>query len=273
MSAFEIGLHWAAVAIYAISSALFVASFVWQKERWMKWAVGVAGFGFALHTGALALRWAVSGHGPYMHRYEVFSSNVWVATLMFLLVQWRLPKLRPAGALVMPTSLLLIGFAVMASPEIRPLPETFKTFWLIVHIYFAKLSYGSCLLGTAFSVLLLFKNRGIFPKFTAKFPDSDILDEYSYKFIAFGFFMIGIMIAAGAIWANNAWGSYWDWDPVEIWSLVSWMLYGLYLHLRRMHRWQGERAAWFAILSLLILIFAIMGVGLFYTSLHSPYLS
>jgi len=273
MSSYEIGMQWAAVGIYALSTVLFIAAFVWEKDAWLKWAVRVAVAGLIVHTGALALRWAITGHGPYMRRYEVFSSNVWVAVLMYIVVQWRFPRLRMAGGLVMPVSLLVIGFAVMASPEIRPLPESFKTFWLIVHIYFAKLAYGSCLLGTAFGLLIIVKNKGWFQTFTGRLPDSEVLDEYSYKFIAFGFFMIGIMIAAGAIWANNAWGSYWAWDPVEIWSLISWMLFGVYLHLRRVHGWRGEKMAWLALVSLIILIFAIMGVGLFYLSQHSPYLS
>lgn len=271
----EIGLHWISVAFYAISAVFFVYGFSFKQEKALKYGVILAAAGLVPHTLALALRWYSTGHGPYLRRYEVYSSDVWIGLVLFILVQWRKPKLRPLGVVVLPASFLLIGMAVMASPEIRPLPETFQTFWLFVHIFFAKSAYGSCLIGAALAVLYLLTGRpGFIPgKLTSRLPESPVIDELSYKFIGFGFIMIGVMIAAGAIWANDAWGSYWSWDPVETWSLISWIVYGVYLHLRRMHGWNGYKAAWYNIIAFSLLLFTIFGIGFVYISTHSPYMN
>jgi len=177
---------------------------------------------------------------------------------------------------IMPAAFLFIGMGVMASPEIRELPSSFKTYWLIVHIMFAKLAYGGAIIGTALSALYLWKGKkereGKVTKFYSRLPSLEVLDELAYAFIAFGFLMIGIMIIAGSIWANQAWGSYWSWDPVETWSLISWFFYGIYLHLRITFGWRGPRPAWFSVICVLVLIFALSGIGLFYDSAHSPYI-
>ena len=228
------------------------------------------------HSAALGLRWLEAGHGPYLRQYEVYSSDVWVMMVMFLLVQFWRPALRTAGMVAMPVCLLLIGMAVMASPEIRDLPVTFKTYWLIVHILFAKLAYGSALMGTAMGVLYLASQQKTrtnrLTNFYRRLPPLEVLDELSYAFIGFGFVMLGIMIVAGSIWAKNAWGRYWGWDPVETWALISWLFYGLYLHLRVTFKWQGGRAAWFSVVAMAVLIFALFGIGWFYQSFHSPYI-
>lgn len=272
----EILLHWGAVTLYIVSAVLFIYSFAFQKPEYMRWGTIVAVFGLLPHSAALALRWSDAGHGPYLRIYEVYSSDAWVAVVMFLLAQkWR-PAIRSVGTVVMPAAFLLIGMAVMSSPAIRPLPATFRTYWLLVHIFFAKAAFGSLLLATGLAVLFLVRERTALPAaggVTKRLTDSGFFDEASYSLTGFGFLMLGIMIVAGAIWANNAWGAYWTWDPVETWSLISWLVYGIYLHLRRTRGWRGVRAAWFSVFALVILVFALFGMGYFYPSQHSPYIS
>lgn len=276
MIKWEIVLLWVAVGAYALSAVLYVFSVAFQRAPWLGRATAVAAGGLVPHTAALALRWAETGHGPYMRRYEVYSSDVWVALAIFLVVQFWQPALRALGALVLPASFLLIGMAVLSSPEVQALPATFKTYWLIIHILFAKLAYGANLVATALAAFYLVKSRqqrqGRVTPFYQRLPGPDLLDELSYAFIGFGFIMLGIMILAGSIWAKNAWGRYWGWDAVETWSLISWLVYGLYLHLRRTYGWRGARAAWFAIGGMGLLVFSLFGIGLFYQTFHSPYM-
>ena len=270
----EIFFHWVTVVIYASSTMIFVYSYAFKKVNLEAKATWVAGFGLLVHTAALALRWMVAGHGPYLRRYEVFSSNVWILVVMFLIIQYWRPSLRMLGSVVMPASLLMIGMAVMASPEIRPLPDTFHTFWLFVHIFFAKLTYGTALIGTGLGFLYILKSRkGNGEGFLSRLPGPRVLDDLSYSFIAFSFLVNAVMIASGSIWANSAWGNYWSWDPVETWSLIGWAIYGIYLHLRKTYGWKGSRAAWFSVFSLVTLAFALFGIGIFYNSSHSPYIS
>lgn len=275
MQEIEIGLHWAAVGLYAASSVLLAAGLVFQREWALRLGVRIAVAGFAIHSVALGLRWVEAGHGPYLRRYEVYSSSVWVLVAAYLFVLWRRPSLGTLGVFVMPVAFLMIGMGVMSSPEIRALPPTFRNFWLPVHILFAKLAFGGCLTGTGLAGIYLLKKRaGPGAHFYARLPDLEALDELSYKLIAFGFIALAIMIVAGAIWANSAWGRYWGWDPVETWSLISWVVCGIYLHLRRMHGWRGARAAWFTVGALILLVFALFGLGVVYPgSEHSPYVS
>ncbi|MHB1418944.1 MAG: c-type cytochrome biogenesis protein CcsB [Bacillota bacterium] len=270
-------LLWITVGVYAASSVAFAFNMAFHKEKAFIPASWLAVVGLVTHTVAIGLRWVEAGHGPYMRIYEVYSSDVWILVVMYLLVQWWRPVLRAAGVIVMPVCFLFIGMAVMASPEIRELPVTFTTYWLIVHILFAKLAYGGALIGTALAVLYLLKKRKTetdrLTTFYQRLPSLGMLDELSYAFIGFGFIMLGIMIVAGSIWANNAWGRYWGWDAVETWSLVSWLFYGIYLHLRFTYKWQGSKAAWFSVIAMGVLLFALFGIGLVYNSFHSPYIT
>lgn len=284
-----IGLLWAAVALYAAASVAFAwqivsksaagKSIAEKKDLETKydyrWGIRLTFLALLPHTAALIMRWIQTGHGPYMHEFEVYSTQVWVVVVLFLILQWRMRWLRFTGVLVLPSCFLLIGMAVMASPEIQPLPPDFGTFWLEIHITFAKLAYFSYLIGTALAVFYLVKEKRIEKGkdlgFLARVPDLPVLNEKSYRFIAFGFVMMAIMIIAGAIWADKAWGSYWSWDPVETWSLISWLLYGLYLHLVRTYGWRGKRPAWLAIAAVFVMVFALLGLGAIYQSLHSPY--
>ncbi|MFZ3170828.1 MAG: c-type cytochrome biogenesis protein CcsB [Carboxydocellales bacterium] len=273
----EILLLWFAVGLYALSSCLFLFSLAFNRIRHLKTGIWLAFLGFLPHSAALGMRWLETGHGPYMRVYEVYSSDVWIALVMFFVLQLSKPNLRVLGAVVLPASFLLIGMAVMASPEIRPLPPNFQTFWLIVHIFFAKLAFGSLLIATGFAFFYLLKRRqeqqGKVGDFFHKLPDLPVLDELSYQFTGFGFFMLAIMIVAGSIWANKAWGRYWGWDAVETWSLITWLVYGIYLHLRRTYGWKEVKASWFSVLAFAVFVFAIFGIGLFYVSVHSPYIS
>ena len=265
---------WIAVAFYAGASSLFIGSLVFNKSNLTKLSVIITVVGFVSHSVSLILRWIQVGHGPYMTFYEVTSSDAWVAILVYLLFQVRFRNMRFLGAIIIPVSFLLIGLGVMSSTKVESIPQTFKTFWLFVHIFFGKLTYGLALLGFGMAVVYLL--RHYFPvrgeRFFSKLPDNNQLDDASYRMFSFAFLVIGIMIAAGSIWANQAWGRYWGWDPVETWSLISWMLIGLYLHLRIVHGWRGVRAAWVLVTVFLVIVFAIFGVVYFYHSIHSEYL-
>lgn len=106
----------------------------------------------------------------------------------------------------------------------------------------------------------------------AKLPPPDTIDELSVKFVGVGFIFLSIMIAAGSIWANEAWGRYWGWDPIETWSLITWLVYAGYLHSRYTLGWRGRRSAWFAVAALPFILFTLFGVPSVYNSIHGAYL-
>lgn len=269
--------YWTSVTLYAGSFCLYLISLVFKKEKLLSFTTTVVTLGFILHALAIVLRWVESGHGPYIGYYEIISSDVWVAVAAFLLAQVWLPRIRAAGVAIMPISFLLMGIGATASREIEPLSPALQSYWLIIHVSFAKLTFGSILVGTALGVLYLLKKKMEIKKdkssFYERMPSLEVMDELGSRFIIIGEVFLTTMVVSGAIWANKAWGRYWGWDPIETWSLIAWLIYGFYLHLRITYNWQKEKAAWTLIFIIPFLIFALLGVAFVYNSVHTGYIS
>ena len=135
-------------------------------------------------------------------------------------------------------------------------------------------AFGAYVLSTASAVLYLLKRKnlelGVVNPSYERFPSVDRLDELTFRYVVFGFIMDTIMIGAGAIWAKDLWGSYWSWDPVETWSLVSWLIYGLTIHLRVTFGWREQKLAWLVIAALSTVIITFFGINLVVnSSLHA----
>lgn len=268
----QIILFWASVGIFAIGTVLYVASIIFKQERFVEYGTMAAWLGSIPSTAAIAVRWYQIGRFPYWDPYEVFTSYAWAIVLAFLIFQHFKPKLKIVGVFVLPFVFLMTGLGVMNSPEIKEIPRTFYTFWLYVHIAFAKLSAASVLISAGLAGLFLIKQRhdlkGKHNPTLERLPAAEKLDYYSYRVTAFAFIMLGIMIASGAVWAYKAWGRYWGWDPIETWALISWLVYGLYLHLRITMGWKGARTAWLSIIALFLVVFSFWGIPLAYDSVH-----
>lgn len=268
---YEVIFHWIAVGFYILSTVVFAYSVSFKKTDALKYAMFLALIGLMPHSIALGIRWNLAGHGPYMAKYEVLSSNAWIVILMFLLIGWRIPKLRAGGVVVVPLSFLMMTIGLFTNPEIKKLPPALSGIWLVIHILFNKLAVGAILISLGSAVLYLIKKRQGDKEFFNKLPSLDMLDEYSYKFIGFGFIFWSITVVAGAIWANQAWGRYWGWDPIETWSLITWLLYGLYLHLRYFFKWRGTKSAWMLIVCFIFAVITIFIIPFVVETLHSSY--
>lgn len=264
-------LQWVAVAFYAGAAVAYTVHATFGREDAASWGGRLALSGMLPHSAALALRWVDAGHGPYMTRHEVLSSNSWVAVLVFLFAAWRLPRLRAAGLVVMPFCLLTMAVGLMLDPRIRRLPPSLRGIWLVFHILFAKLAAGGVLLALGAAALFLLRERRPEADFSRRLPPLEVLDAYSRRFASFGFVFWSVMIAAGAIWANEAWGRYWSWDPIETWSLVTWLSLGAYLHLRRFHGWSGRRAAVLLAACFALSMGTLLAVPLLVKTLHGEY--
>lgn len=264
-------LHWAAVAFYSASAVAYTVHATFDRERAADWGGRLALAGLLPHAAALAVRWVAAGHGPYMSRGEVLSSNAWVAVAIFLVAARRLSRLRAAGLVVMPFGLLATAVAVLLDPRIRRLPPSLHGVWLVFHILFAKLAAGGVLLALGAGALYLVKERRPEADFSRRLPPPEVLDAYSRRFASFGFVFWSVMIAAGAIWANESWGRYWSWDPIETWSFVTWLALGAYLHLRRFHGWRGRRAAVLLAFCFALSLGTLLVVPIVVKTLHGEY--
>jgi len=273
---YEIVTMWAAVTLYAAGSIAYTVGTVFLRKAVVRIALWISLAGLIPHTVGIVIRWSRLGHGPYLGFYEVVSSYAWLSVIVLALLTWRYHRLRNVGIIVMPIAFLLLAGAMFAPKSELAITGMLASYWLMIHVTFAKLAYASFIASFAVAVAYLARDRGhsgAFGEMLEKLPDQETLDDLSFRFVGVGFIFLSIMIAAGAIWANEAWGRYWGWDPIETWSLISWLVYAAYLHARLTLGWKGRKSTWFAAAALPVVVFALIGVPLVYKSIHGAYLT
>lgn len=242
-------LFWTCLVIYALTVAVQLYGQIFRKARWVALAPWGVAVGLVIHTVLVAWRWIQTGHVPTIGDFENALVGGWFIVVMTLWAAWkkRYPLLA-AGTL--PFALLIMGAGALSDTSPRPMLAALQSFWLYIHIFFAWLAYAAYTVACGAGIVYLLRSR---KKSTASPEALERLDELMFRSTVFGFITDALMIAAGSIWAKNLWGSYWSWDPVETWSLLSWLVYGVALHLRITMGWRGRRLAW-------VLVFAIIGV-------------
>jgi cytochrome c-type biogenesis protein CcsB len=237
---------------------------VFRNERFLPRMIWLATGGFALHGGAVAARYAATGHLPWAGDYENGLFGGLFIVGFTLAVAWRQPGLRVIAVATLPLALLLMGYGAMRQPVLSPMEASLKSSWLYVHVFFAWLAFGAYALAMAGGIVFLLKERNARrpapnPVYE-RFPPTDRLDELVFRWIVFGFVTDAVMIASGAIWARDLWGNYWSWDPVETWSAITWLVYGLAIHLRLTRGWRGARFARLAVVAIVNMIVTFFGV-------------
>ncbi len=269
--ALEVALQWVGVGLYIAAAVLLVFSVVFGRARALGWSLWLAAAGLVPHGAAILLRWIAVGHGPYMLRYEVLSSNAWVAMALVLLVIARRPAWAAIGAVAFPLAILSLAFGLFSNPEIRDLPPTLRSIWLVFHIAFAKISAAAFLFSLGSAVLVLLRLRARPPAWIGRVPALQALDALVVRSAGFGFIFWTVTIAAGAIWGNQLWGRYWGWDPIETWALISWLTWGSFLHLRLFFKLGPRPTAWLAVASFTIFVLALLILPAFLHTIHTVY--
>jgi cytochrome c-type biogenesis protein CcsB len=243
---FELKILWIAVVAYVLAGSLAIFG-VLLKRRPERTTLGLMLLGLTLHTVAIAARWQRLEHGPFVTMFEILSSNVWSLMLAFSMAYWRLPAIRPAAAVVMPILFTMMGWLMTTSPGEGHLPPTYHTVWLFIHIGFGKVFLGAVLVAVGLSGVVLARQTGFGMNRFQRLPADDRLSELSYRCMAIGFVFETLMLIAGAIWAQDAWGRYWDWDPLETWAFITWIIVGISLHARLTFKLSPRLGAWLVI--------------------------
>lgn len=274
MSELESGAHWLAVAGYAAAALAAGGGVALGRERVVSAGVWLLGLGALANLLALGARWLAVGHGPYLGRYEAFSSHALAVAALFLLLQSRVPALRAGTFLVAPAAFLLLGVAVL-SPTSPTFPSpALRSPWLAIHVSIAKLALATTLATGAVAALRLARGR-LLPRRRPRAPgrDEPSLDLLAYRLLSYTFFLMSMVILSGSLWASAAWGSFWSWDPVETWSLAFWAACAFVLHLRRAGTSSGPSwARWVAGLTVLGIV-SFLGYGHFGISVHAAYVA
>jgi len=266
----DLSLHWLAILIYVLATLANTHGLVFSKDRSERLSYRLLAIGLTVHGLALLYRWWSQGHGPYLVKYEILSSNAWVALVSFLLFSRLYPRTRCASLVVFPAAFLLLAIGIFLDPRAKMLPPTLNSVWLVLHVAFYKIALATLIIGLAFSLFYCLKNRGRAPWLT-RLPALPLIDSYAFRFAGFGFTFWAIAMLAGSIWAFHSWGRFWGWDPVENWSLLTWVLFGIYLHLRRFMRWHGEKASYCFMLCFVVSLLALFLTPVLNSSIHSEY--
>lgn len=274
MSTLEGIFLWLGVLGYMCAFVASLIGIVFRKEKVaaVGWKVMIGAF--ASHTAAILSRWGAAGHMPVMGVYENSLLGAWFVTAIYLAAaRWLAPGIKSLGAIVTPVVLIMMGNGIMSGAELEPLAPAFQSNWLFVHVIFAWLAYGSFFVAACFGIAFLLKRRAegreeIGNGVLGKFPEPAVMDDLIFRFLIFGFIADTVMIATGSIWAHGLWGRYWGWDPIETWSLVSWLIYGAALHLRITMGWKDRRMAWLAIGAIITVVITFFGIG-FISGVHT----
>lgn len=264
--------------VYLAAFLFYLIRLLRGAERWGAVAAWIARTGFVLHSAALLLRWKSSydlgiGHAPLSNFYESLVFFSWSILLVHLLIEGR-SKARSLGAFLMPLAFLPLAYATVSpaiNDQIQPLVPALQSNWLTIHVLTCFLGYAFFAAAAALGVMLLVKERGPAAAegpFRRLLPAAAAVEELLYHSVLLGFVFLSLGIMTGSIWAHFAWGAYWSWDPKETWSLITWLVYALTLHLRAMRGWRGRPMGWLALLGFASVLFTYLGVN-YLDSLHS----
>ena len=251
----------------------------------------------------LGSRWIVAGYFPLSNLYESLLFLTCMLLTIYLYIETK-TKSKLIGSVLLPVTLLINGFANLTlSPEMQkssPLVPALQSNWLMMHVSMMLLSYGTLIMGSLLCILFLVISRFkdidlkivdnsslplyniMLDYYEAKLvaPSTEIselgkikllqsIDNWSYRIIGLGFPFLTIGIISGGVWANEAWGSYWSWDPKETWALITWLVFATYLHARITKGWEGKKTAILGGLGFFVIWVCYLGVNFLGKGLHS----
>ena len=247
-----------------------------RADRLGRIGVSLTVLAFALHLGAVVARGLSAERAPWGNMFE-FSVTGALAVTGVYLVLLRRHDIRYLGTFVVLPVLLTLGLAVtVLYTESAQLVPALKSVWLVIHVSAAIIASGILTVGFAQTVCFLVQDRreqrpveSRTPSFMDRLPSAAALDRSAYRMHAFAYPIWTFAVIAGAIWAENAWGRYWGWDPKETWAFITWMVYTAYLHARATAGWKGRKASYVALLGYATFLFNYLVVNIWLVGFHS----
>jgi cytochrome c-type biogenesis protein CcsB len=257
---------------YILATAGYIVYF-WSQRNEIRTAARriLIGAG-VLHLLYFIVRYFEAGHTPLSNHHETISFFALSLTWGYLSFHWRY-HVRNFGTFVSPLITILMVIATFSSREITPLPPELKSLWLPVHASIAIMSYGFLALAFCGGIMYLLQERELknkrFGLFYSRLPSLEALDNLNSHCLAVGFPLLTLGMITGSVWSKQTWGMYWQWDPKETWSLVTWFFYAALLHQRFTVGWRGRRAAIMAIIGFSAILFTLWGVTYLLGGIHS----
>ncbi len=269
------------LALHFVTMLLYFFYVAVKKPALSKLAIRMQCFTILVHTAAIVLRGIAMARLPMANQYEFSTAFSWALALVSLIfiLKFNFPVL---GAFASPVTLLLAAYAGLnklnelkviaanGADSIKNLMPALRSSWLGIHVSTVIVAYGAFGVSFVLSIMFLLRDRMKANGFwDAHIPKREKLDTISYRCVSLGMMFLTVTIGFGGIWAENAWGSYWTWDPKETWALITWVIYLVYLHLRIRKGWNGRTAAIFGVVGFVCVLFTYIGVNTLLPGLHS----
>ncbi|GAA1462166.1 c-type cytochrome biogenesis protein CcsB [Nocardiopsis exhalans] len=242
-----------------------------------KIALGVTALGFLFGVAQIITRGLAAGRWPWGNMFEFIVAMCLVAVGGLLYASWRY-QARFLGAFVLVPTLILLGIGVRwLYVDPGPLIPALQSYWVPIHVTALIIAGGAFMVSGVAGITYLVAHRAEAKKalgekvagIAGRLPSSELLDRISHRFILFAFPLWTFGVIAGSIWADEAWGRYWGWDPKEVWSFISWVIYAAYLHARATGGWRGPKATWINVIGFLTVMFNFFAVNYMFSGLHS----
>ncbi len=261
-----------ALTCYFAATIIGIVDIVRNHKEASKLIVWITASGFFLHSVAIAYRYFAAGHVPITNMHESASFFAWCIALLYLMLHFRY-QINMLSSFILPLIFLMMLAASLLPRQIKPLSPVLQSSWLLIHTVFAFLGYAAFTVAFGVGIMYLLQEHylkrrklgGLFQRL----PNIQVLDDINYRMISLGFPLLTLAIITGALWAEDAWGQYWRWDPKETWSLITWFVYATVLHIRLVVGWRGRRAAMLSILGFVAVLFTFFGVNFLLKSVHS----
>lgn len=278
-----------AMILYWISLSIPKNTLIFQISK------GLVGISNILFMLTLSIRWISEGYFPLSNLYESLIFLSWGISFIHLIIEYKTQS-RLIGAIATPLMFFLSGFSSLTLPtdmqKALPLVPSLQSNWLMMHVSMMMVSYATLILGSLLSILYLAfvsfsgqNSQVVIETSTGSTSSASVIsssipstsklsllqtvDIWSYRIIGLGFPFLTIGIISGAVWANEAWGSYWSWDPKETWALITWLVFAIYLHSRLLKGWQGKQAAILGSCGFFVIWICYLGVNFLGKGLHS----
>lgn len=260
-----------ALTFYLLATVAGIIELFKGKKVTSRVTLYLAVVGFLFHTANIIVRYVQGGHFPVTNMHEAASFFSWCIVILFFFHEYRY-KLGLLGSFIMPIVFIFMFSSSVFPREIKELSPVLKSYWFGIHVLLAFLGDAAFAMACGIGFMYLIQERYVKSKHLSrlfqKLPSLQTLDEINYHLITLGFPLLTLAIITGVMWANTAWGTYWRWDPKEVWSLITWLIYALVLHLRLTLGWRGKKAAILSIFGFAIVVFAFFGVALLLKGRH-----
>jgi cytochrome c-type biogenesis protein CcsB len=264
----------AAIVFYLLSTATYLAFLFSQKKTLDRVALCLFIIGFLCHLTGVGYDFARTGQIPVHNLYQTLSMSALAVAVIFIIFHFKF-KLRVLGVFAAPLAAGIMLAAYQLPQEPVQANALFNSFWFVVHIISIFIGEAALAMACGVGILYILQENSIKSKtrgfFYDRLPSLDLLDTTGYGSIMVGFIMLTLGLVTGFVYAKSAWGRFWSWDPKEIWSVATWLIYAALFHQRLTVGWRGRRAAIMAIIGFLAILFTFIGVNFLMPGHHGQF--